>query len=60
MKTGTKLGIAALVIAVGTTVLWFGMTRTVGLLESRAPFVVGWMVSVTIGVFAYFKGTSIP
>ena len=60
MKTGTKLGIAALALAVGTTVLWFYMTRTVGLPESRAPFVVAWICAVVLGVFAYFKGTSIP
>ena len=34
MKTGTKLGIAALALAVGTTVLWFRLTGTVGLPDS--------------------------
>jgi len=60
MKTGTKLGIAALALALGTTVLWFSMTRTVGLPESRAGFVAAWLVAVALGVFAYIKGTSIP
>lgn len=60
MKTGTKLGFAALLLAVGTTVLWFGMTHTVGLPESRAPFVVAWIGALVLGVFAFFRGTSIP
>ena len=59
MKTGTKLGLAALALAVATTLLWFSMTRTVGLPETRAPFVVAWIGAVALGVFAYFKGTSI-
>ncbi|GAB5453606.1 MAG: hypothetical protein Hals2KO_39340 [Halioglobus sp.] len=60
VKTGTKLGIAALALALGTTVVWFRMTGTVGLPESRALFVAAWMGAVALGVFAYVKGTSIP
>tara|TARA_R110002049_G_scaffold9747_19_gene48905 strand:+ start:510 stop:902 length:393 start_codon:yes stop_codon:yes gene_type:complete len=60
MKTGTKLGIAALVLAVGATVLWFRLTGTVGLPDSRAGFVVAWLGAVALGVFAFIRGTSIP
>jgi len=60
MKSGTKLGLAALALAVCTTVLWFRMTGTVGLPESRAPFVIAWILAAALGVAAYFKGTSIP
>tara|TARA_R110002049_G_scaffold9747_21_gene48912 strand:+ start:4337 stop:5131 length:795 start_codon:yes stop_codon:yes gene_type:complete len=59
MKTGTKLGFAALVLAVGTTVLWFYMTGTVGLPGSRAGFVIAWLGAVALGIFAYIRGTSI-
>ena len=60
MKTGTKLGIAALALALGTTVLWFRLTGTVGLPDSRAGFVVAWLGAVALGVFAFIRGTSIP
>ena len=60
MKTGTKLGIAALALAVGTTVLWFRLTGTVGLPDSRAGFVVAWLGAAALGVFAFIRGTSIP
>ena len=59
MKTGTKIGLLAFALALGTTVLWFGMTRTVGLPDSRAPFVVAWIVAVALGVLAYIKRTGI-
>ena len=49
MKTGTKLGIFALALAVGSAFLWFRMTATVGLPDDRS----------CLGVFSYFKGTSI-
>ena len=60
MKPGTKLGIAALALAVGTTVLWFRLTGTVGLPDSRAGFVVAWLGAAALGVFAFIRGTSIP
>lgn len=60
MKTGTKLGLAALALAVGTTVLWFYMTRTVGLPDTRAGFVVAWIAAIALGIFAFIKRTSIP
>ena len=59
MKTGTKIGLGALALAIGTTVVWFRMTGTVGLPDSRAAFVVAWLAAVGLGVFAYIKGTSI-
>lgn len=60
MKTGTKFGIVALALAVGTTLLWFRLTNTVGLPDSRAGFVVAWLGAVALGVFAFVRGTSIP
>ena len=59
IKTGTKLGILALTLAVGTTFLWFAMTATVGLPSTRIGFVIGFAAAIGIGVFSYFKGTSI-
>ena len=60
MKPGTKLGIAALALAVGTSVVWFRLTGTVGLPDSRAGFVVAWLGAAGGGVFAFIKRTSIP
>jgi len=60
MKTGTKLGLAALALAVGTTVLWFRMTGTVGLPDSRAGFVLAWIAAIALGIFAFIRRTSIP
>ena len=59
MKTGTKLGLVALVLAIGTAVLWFRMTATVGLPDSRAPFVIAFVGAALLGIFAYFRGTGI-
>ena len=44
----------------GTTVLWFRLTGTVGLPDSRAGFVVAWLGAAALGVFAFIRGTSIP
>ncbi len=59
MKSGTKIGIVALALALGTTVLWFRMTHTVGLPDTRVGFVVAWIAAVALGVFAFVRGTSI-
>ena len=59
MKTGTKLGLIALFLAVGTTAFWFYLTREVRIPEDRTPFVVVFVGSALLGVFAFFKGTSI-
>ncbi len=59
MKTGTKLGIVALALAVGSAFLWFRMTATVGLPNDRTLFVIAFLGAATLGIFSYFKGTSI-
>lgn len=57
MKKGTKFGIAAFVLAVGTAVLWFYFTRQVSLPENRTGFVVAFLAAAALGVTAYVKGT---
>jgi hypothetical protein len=59
MKTGTKLGLVALALAVGSAFLWFRMTATVGLPSDRTLFVIAFLSAVGLGIFSYFKGTGI-
>jgi hypothetical protein len=59
MKTGTKLGFAALLLAVGTVVLWFYLARQVNLPDNRTLFVIVFLCAAVLGVAAYVKGTSI-
>jgi xanthine/uracil/vitamin C permease (AzgA family) len=56
MKTGTKLGLIALVVALGCTFLWFALARAVEVPENRTAFVVVWLAAVTLGVAALVKG----
>jgi len=58
MKVGTKFGIAAFALAACTTVLWFYFVRQVNLPEDRTGFVVAFLVAVSLGIFAFIKGTS--
>ncbi len=58
MKTGTKLGIASLALAVGTAVYWFYLTRQVSLPDDRTPFVIAFLTAAALGIAAYVKGTS--
>lgn len=59
IKTGTKIGIVALALALGTAVLWFYLTGYVGLPENRTGFVVAFLGAAALGLFAYFKGVGI-
>ena len=59
MKAGTKIGIVALALAVGTATLWFYLTRQVNLPDDRTGFVVAWLTAAALGVLAYIKGTSL-
>jgi len=59
MKTGTKLGITALALAVGTVVLWFYLARQVNLPDDRTLFVIAFLTAAALGVSAYVKGTSL-
>ena len=59
MRTGTKLGIAALALAVGAAVLWFYLAAQVKLPDNRSLFVVVFLGAAVLGIFAYVKGTSI-
>lgn len=56
MRTGTKLGILALVVALACTVAWFYQARQVDLPENRIAFVAVWLSAVGLGVAAFVKG----
>ncbi|MEM8662277.1 MAG: hypothetical protein AAGF35_15445 [Pseudomonadota bacterium] len=60
MKTGTKLGLLALLIVAATTVYWFYLVRQVNLPDDRTVFVVVFLTAVALGIAAFVKGTSIP
>ncbi|MDP6471540.1 MAG: hypothetical protein QGI81_11165 [Pseudomonadales bacterium] len=60
MKTGTRLGIAALALAVGSVMLWLYLARQVNLPDDRTLFVLVFLCAAALGVSAYVKGTSIP
>jgi hypothetical protein len=53
---GITLGFAALVIAVVTTVTWFRAALGLRLPRNRTPWVVGWAVSVGLGLAALSQG----
>ena len=58
LKTGTRIGIVAMVLAVGTAWYWFHLTRQVNLPDDRTLFVVAFLSAAALGVFAFFKRTS--
>ena len=59
MKAGTKLGLLAFVLAVGTALVWFRLTRLVSLPDDRTVFVVLFLAAALLGMAAYFRGTSL-
>jgi hypothetical protein len=59
MKTGTKLGIAALALAVSTFVYWFHLAGQVNLPDDRTGFVLVFLTAAGLGVAAYVKGTGL-
>ena len=54
-RLGTRLGLAALVLAVGCTALWFRAANAVDLPENRALYVAVWLTAVALGVTAFVK-----
>jgi len=56
MKMGTKLGLLALVVAIGCAVLWFYQARLVNIPENRTAFVVVFLTAVALGIAALVKG----
>jgi hypothetical protein len=58
MKTGTKLGLIAFALAIGSAAFWFYLVRQVNLPEDRTVFVVAFVAAAVLGVAAFVKGTS--
>lgn len=58
MKTGTKLGILALALAVACGALWTYHIRQVTIPEDRTAFVVVFLTAAALGIAAFFKGTN--
>ena len=57
MKTGTKLGVLALVVAVTCAAAWSYAIRQVDIPEGRTAFVVVFLTAAALGVAAFVKGT---
>jgi hypothetical protein len=58
MKTGTMLGLLALVIALACAATWIYFIRQVDIPENRMAFVVIFLSAAALGVAAFVKGTS--
>ncbi|MAE95447.1 MAG: hypothetical protein CL910_12370 [Deltaproteobacteria bacterium] len=58
MKTGSKIALGALVLAIGCTVLWFSQARAVDLPVNRTLFVATWVTAALLGVFSFFRGVN--
>jgi xanthine/uracil/vitamin C permease (AzgA family) len=56
MKTGTKLGLLALVVAVGCGLVWFRQANLVNIPENRTAFVLVFLTAVALGIAAFVKG----
>jgi cytochrome oxidase Cu insertion factor (SCO1/SenC/PrrC family) len=50
-----RIGIAALVLAVGCAMLWFSQARAVEIPENRTLFVVVWLSAAALGAVAIVK-----
>ena len=59
MKAGTKLGLVACFLAMGTAALWFYLTRQVSLPDDRTLFAIVLLAAAGLGVLAYIKGTGL-
>lgn len=49
------IGIAAPLLAIGCTMVWFRMNRDVGIPDNRALFVAVWLIAVALGCVALVK-----
>jgi hypothetical protein len=54
--SATVLGFLALLLAVGSTTIWFRRALSVRLPENRTGFVLVWAVSALLGVIALTQG----
>ena len=57
MRTGTKLGLLALAVALGCMALWNAAIQNVDIPENRTLFVVGFLAAVVLGIAAFVKRT---
>ena len=58
MKTGTKLGLLALGVALATAMAWFRQTNQVDIPEDRTLFVVAFLFAAGLGVAAFVRRPS--
>ena len=54
---GTSLGVAAFVLAIATTVVWFQKVRAVAMPEDTTLFVVAFLAAPVLGLAAFVIGT---
>lgn len=56
--TGISLGMAALILVLGTTLIWSYLAFRVRLPDDLGAFRTGWGGGVLFGAFALFQGTA--
>ena len=54
-NTGTQLGLLALLLAVGCTMVWFNQAEKVALPENRTLFIAVWLSAVALAIAAFVK-----
>ncbi len=60
MKTGTKLALAGLVLAIACMALWNGAIRDVDIPANRTLFVIGFLSAAGLGIASYVRSPSWP
>ena len=56
MKTGSKIALVALPLAIACTMLWFRAAGAVELPENRSLYVIVWLTAAALGLFSFFRG----
>ena len=57
-NTGNRLGLAALVIALGCTMTWFRAAEAVAIPENRIVFIGVWLLAVALAIAAFVMKAS--
>jgi len=52
---GTQLGLIALALAIGCTMVWFNLARNVALPENRTLFIAVWLSAAALAIAAFVK-----
>ena len=59
-RSGNKLGLLAVVLALGCTGLWFRQAQAVDIPENRMLFIAVWLLAAVLGIAAFVKQSGWP